>query len=115
MLIFSNKFYEIWIGDKVKIPFALSFMLLIYFSTITYGGVFNMFINGVGKLKLQMYSAFIAVIIFLLGAYVLIDYLQMGITGLIMAMILSNFYGIIIAPIQYYKIINHKAKGIWNE
>ena len=37
-----------------------------------------------------------------------------GIIGLVLAMILSNFNGLILAPIQYKKIINNKAKGIWN-
>ena len=114
MLLFSNTFYYLWIGDKVTIPFKLSFVLLIYFMSFTFGGVFVMFINGVGKVKLQMYSSMIGAAVFIITAIVLIKYANLGISGLVIASIISNFNGVILAPIQYKKIINNTAKGIWN-
>ena len=114
MLVISDKFYYLWIGDQVIIPFKLSAALLIYFITFTFGGVFVMFINGVGKVKLQMYTSIIGAVLFILLAILLIKHTDLGIAGLVIASIISNFNGIIIAPIQYKKIINKKAKGIWN-
>jgi len=115
MLLVSNYSYVLISGDKnIEIPLKLSIVLLIYFVTFTYGGVFVMFINGVGKIKLQMYSAFIGAIVFILSSILMIKYFNLGIIGLVLAMILSNFNGLILAPIQYKKIINNKAKGIWN-
>jgi Na+-driven multidrug efflux pump len=73
-----------------------------------------MFINGVGKVKLQMYTSIIGAVLFILLAILLIKHTDLGIAGLVIASIISNFNGIIIAPIQYKKIINKKAKGIWN-
>jgi len=115
MLIFSQQFYYLWIGNKIFVPFNLSLMLLIYFITLTFGGIFVMFINGVGKIKLQMYFSVFAVVIFITAALIFIKYFHMGIKGLILAMILSNFFGIVLAPIQYKKIITYKAKGLWNK
>ena len=114
MLYFSENFYKLWVGDKVIVPFNLSFVLLIYFITFTFGGVFNMFINGVGKVKLQMYSSIVGAVLFIIVAITLIKHTSLGISGLVIASIISNFNGIIIAPIQYKKIINNKATGIWN-
>ena len=113
MLIFAKQFYYIWVGDEVTIPFHLSLVLLIYFITLTFGGIFVMFINGVGKIKLQMYSSGIGALIFIISAILLIEYFKMGVNGLVIASILSNFYGVILAPIQYRKLINKKATGIW--
>ncbi len=116
MLLFAKQFYDLWLGkDEVIIPFKLSLVLLIYFITFTFGGVFVMFMNGIGKIKLQMYSAFFSATIFILVALILIKYFKVGIIGLVLASILSNFYGLILAPIQYNKIINFKAKGLWNK
>jgi O-antigen/teichoic acid export membrane protein len=115
MLIISEPVYEIWVGSSVKVPFLLSFTLLIYFVSFTFSGVFNTFINGVGKIKLQMYSAFFAAIIFIGTAIMLISVFEFGIISIVVAMILSNFYGLILAPVQYKKIINFKAHGIWNK
>ncbi len=114
MLYFSNNFYNFWVGDKVIIPFNLSVVLFIYFVTFTFGGVFVMFINGVGKVKLQMYSSIIGAILFIIIAIGIVKYTEFGISGLVIASIISNFNGLIIAPIQYNKIINNRAKGIWN-
>jgi Na+-driven multidrug efflux pump len=47
--------------------------------------------------------------------YFFVKVLNWGIEGVVIASIISNFYSPIIAPIQYYKLINGKAKGIWNE
>jgi O-antigen/teichoic acid export membrane protein len=114
MLIFSPQFYFIWIGDSVKIPFRLSLILFIYFITFTFGGVFNMFINGVGKIRLQMYSSIIGAIVFIITAILILEYTNLGVSGIVIASILSNFNGIFLAPIQFYKIVNNQARGIWN-
>lgn len=115
MLLFAQQFYHLWIGDKVTIPFDLSFVLLIYFITYNFGGIFVMFINGIGKIKLQMYTSAIGALVFISIALVLIKYFEVGIIGLIIASIVSNFYGLILAPIQFSKLINKKASGIWNK
>ena len=115
MLIFADKFYYLWIGDKVVIPFTLSLALFIYFVTYTFGGIYVMFINGVGKVKIQMYSSFLGAIIFIVSSIIMIKYLDWGIKSILFAMIFSNFNGIFLAPIQYKKLINKTAKGIWNK
>ena len=73
------------------------------------------FINGVGKVMLQTYCLVIGVVLFIPSIYFFLEYLQWGIEGVVMSMIIANFYSLIVAPIQYYKIINNKAHGIWNK
>lgn len=115
LLIFSPFIYRIWVGKSIQIPFILSALLFIYFSLFTFGGVFNMFINGVGKIKLQLNCAVIGASIFFPLAFILIKYTKLGISGLVISMIISNFYGPILTPIQYMKIISKKDKGIWGK
>lgn len=113
MLVFANPFYSFWLGNKIEVPFKLSLTLLVYFITLTFGGVFKTFLNGAGYVKLQMYSSILASIIFILSSLLMIKYFNWGMESILIAMILSNFYGIIIAPIHYKKIINNQATGIW--
>jgi len=113
LLAFSPWIYKLWVGKSIQIPFILSALLLIYFTLFTFGGVFNMFINGVGKIKLQLYCAIIGASIFFPFAFILIKYTKLGISGLVISMIISNFYGPFLTPIQYIKIISKKDKGIW--
>lgn len=113
MLFFANFFFKIWLDDKIQVPFTVSIMFVIYFATLTFGGVFRTFMNGVGYVKLQMYSSILEIVIFIAAGLFMIRNLGMGIESILIAMILSNFYGIILAPIQYKKIISNKAKGVW--
>lgn len=115
MLVFSDLFYRIWVGSVVKIPFVLSLIMSIYAIFLTFGSIFVMFINGIGKIKLQLYSSSIATILFIPLAIFFAKNLNFGISGVILAIVISNFYGPILAPIQYNKIINNKATGIWNK
>jgi len=101
--------HNILISNRLKI------LLLIYFLLLTFGGIFNMFINGVGKITIQMYSLLIGAFLFIPISIVLIKYLHLGIESVVIASIISNFYSPFIAPIQYFKIINKKAHGIWNK
>lgn len=115
MLIISNWFYYIWIGDKVIIPIKLSIFMLIYFLLLTFGGVYNMFINGTGKITVQLISVIISAIVFLPLTFLFVKGFHMGTEGVILAIIIANFYHLFIAPIQYYRIIHQKAKGLWNK
>jgi len=119
LLIISIPFFNFWIGEEemksIDISLQLKIALLLYFLLFTFGNIFNTFINGVGKVKVQMYSLLIGAVLFIPISYFLIKELNWGIESVVFASILANFYSPILAPYQYYKIINNKAYGIWNK
>jgi O-antigen/teichoic acid export membrane protein len=115
MLLTSNFIFKIWIGNTVKIPFLLSLVMFLHFTIFSYGAIYIMFLNGTGKIKLQMYFGFFASILYVPLAIILTKYFNFGITGIVVAMIIVNIYGPIIAPIQYRRIIAGKSKGILNK
>jgi O-antigen/teichoic acid export membrane protein len=113
ILICSPYIYNLWLGNVIRIPFHISLLLLIYFSLFTFGSVFNYFINGVGKIKLQLYSSFAGALIFLPLSLFFIKVVGTGIEGIVLAIIISNFFGPFLSPIQYLKIIKRIDTGIW--
>jgi O-antigen/teichoic acid export membrane protein len=119
MFLVSDLVFHYWIGPEkmkvVTISTALKILLIAYFLIFTFGGVFNMFINGVGKVTLQTYSLLFGALIFLPCTYFFIHYLNWGIESVVIGSIIANFYSLIVAPLQYYRIINNKAHGIWNK
>ena len=115
MLLISNKFYLFWIGSKVNIPFTLSVFMGLFVVIQCWCGIFVHFINGIGKIKLQQrLSVFIAVLNIPISVF-LAKYLNMGPKGVILATVICLSLAVIIAPIQYYKLINGTAKGIWDK
>ena len=82
---------------------------------LSWGNIFVVFINGVGKVRLQIIVATIGAIINIPLSYFFAIVLNLGLAGVIAASIISISFGPILAPIQFRKIINGTAKGIWNK
>ncbi|MHB1685933.1 MAG: lipopolysaccharide biosynthesis protein [Ignavibacteriaceae bacterium] len=113
MIITSNFVYKIWVGSEIKVPFLLSIVMGLFVVLANWNNIFAYFINGVGKIRLQFYNAiFVAVINIPLSIF-FAKHLNMGISGVMAATCVCVFIGSIWAPIQYKKIINKTAKGIW--
>jgi len=114
LLVISNQFYLIWVGEKVQVPFLLSAFMGLYAIIITWNNIFAYFINGVGKIKLQMYYGVIAMVINIPISIFFAKNLEMGSAGVILGTCCSLIIGSFFAPIQTIKIIKGNAKGIWN-
>jgi O-antigen/teichoic acid export membrane protein len=111
MLSVSQLAYRFWVGETIQIPFGVSLALCIFVTLTNWSSIFATFLNGTGKIRLQLYSAVtvslinIPLSIYLTGIY--------GLPGVILASICCVSIGSIWAPIQYYKLINNTATGIW--
>ena len=113
MIIFSNCVYSIWVGPNIKVPFILSIFTGLFVIIANWNNIFGYFINGVGKIRIQLYySIFVATINIPLSIF-LAKNLGMGITGVIVSTNICLIIASIWSPIQYLKIINNKANGIW--
>lgn len=115
LLLVSTFFYEYWLGNKLTIPFVISASMCIYIIVINWGSIFVAFVNGVGKIRLQLYIAIAAGILNIPLSILFAKTFNLGVAGVILATTLCLSYGPIIAPIQYRKIITNTAKGIWNK
>jgi O-antigen/teichoic acid export membrane protein len=115
MLFVSDKVYDLWIGkDKVAIDFVISALCLIFFSTGMFASIFVSVINGIGALRIQFFTAIIGSVVFLILSLVLIKIFHLGVKSIIISSIITNVFGYIIAPIQYYNIFYKKSKAsIW--
>ena len=116
ILVFSSKlFYSFWIGDQVNIPYSLSVYMAIYSALTIFYAPFTYFINGTGKVKLQMYSILITSIINIPLSIFLAKNMGFGVSGVILSTIICLIPHVLLCPIQYLKIINNRADGIWNK
>lgn len=115
LLLISDKVYFLWIGDRVTIPFNISFWVSIKTIMFLLTAVFVGFQNGVGKLKLTLYFVIAQAILYIPLAYFLAISLRLGISGILVAGVLVEVPIKAIQIIQYYKIINGNAIGIWNK
>ena len=115
MLATAKYIFPIWIGTEVKIPFLLSLSMTAYVILLTYGSIYVSIINGIGKIRLQFYTAIASAVLNIPLSILFAKYLKLGTSGVILATAVCILYGPLIAPIQYKKIINNNARGIWNK
>ena len=112
MLLCSQWFYEIWLGDSyVEIPFATTLLLYCYMVVMMLYGCYGYFINGFGHLRIQMIITIILAIAYPISA--IIAGKIYGINGILIAFILAPTINYIWAKTQYTKIVNRTAKGVW--
>ncbi len=114
MLLCSNWVYKIWLGGRIIVPLSLSLVWAMYVLMQSFNSIFVNFINGVGKVGLQIYTALFSIIFNIPLSILFAKYLNMGVPGVLIATMVSTCLSLILRPLQYYKIINNKATGIWN-
>lgn len=114
MIFFANRFYRFWVGDKLIVPLNLTLAMALFVAMLTFNMIYVNFINGVGKIKLQLIFSVFAMILNIPLSVFSGKNLNLGSTGVILATNACLLISVILWPIQYYKIINKKDKGLWN-
>jgi len=111
----ANPIYKLWTLGKVIVPLQLSGLMFVYFMVTNWSSIYSNFLNGVGKVKLQLYCGVGGMIFNIPFAIYLAKTCHMGIVGIPMATICTMLIANVIGVIQYNKIVNGTAVGIWNK
>ena len=113
LLFVSPWIFNVWIGEQVIIPINLSICFAIYVCLLSWSGMFAQFLNGIGKVKIQLYIACYQCLTTIPMAIFFAKNLELGIPGVIIATNINLLISAIILPIQVKKLSNNKASGIW--
>jgi len=105
---------NLWIGKNIiNKSNMLNINMVIYFAISAFANIYMYVINASGKLQVQTFSYVIIVLINIPLSILFVKYYNMGASGVILASSICLLILAILMPIQYTKIINNKAKGIW--
>jgi O-antigen/teichoic acid export membrane protein len=115
MLLFADEFYDLWLGKGViNIDYKISIFCFIFFLTGMFSSIFVNVINGIGALRVQFITSVFTSIGFIGLSMIFILVFDLGVWSIILASIISNVYGFILAPIQLYNIlIVRNTNSIW--
>lgn len=104
--------YKIWLSNTIPLPKSLSFVLLIWVLAYSWQTMYVYFLNGIGKIRLQLYLIIFTSIINIPLAIYLSQ--TIGLAGIT----LSNDLVFILLGVIYYiqtkLILANKAQGIFN-
>ena len=114
MILLSDTIYAVWIDRQTIIDIKMSIVMAAYIFILIYSMRYSYFINGIGKLRLQLIFTTAAAVLFIPLAYLTTLWTH-DIIWFMVVMCLVNIPGLIVNRIQFSKLINGKAKGIWNK
>lgn len=111
MLIFSNLIYRLWVGPGIYVPVGVSVAMAAYVIIYAWNGIFINFLNGVGIIRLQLYSGVLGMLLNIPMAIWLGR--KIGIVGVLIPVVFLGAINMVWATIQYNKIVNFRARGLW--
>ncbi len=115
MVMASNMVYKIWIGSDIVIPAELNILFGVYMAVTIFKETYNSFVNGVGKLNLQVVFSIVTIILQLPLAYLLIRVWDLKLAGLLYLNIFWMGISLLLYYRQYNIVLTKPAyKKIWN-
>ncbi len=112
MVLVSKPFYHIWVGTDVEIPFRVTLMMAFYISVTIASLRYSFLLNGLGALRLQLFTTLSAALLFIPMSIIVVDSTG-SLAGFVAVLCIVNVPGLVLNKIQYDKIIAKTAKGIW--
>lgn len=115
LMLISQFVFDIWIGEMVVIPKSLIILIGLFFASSILITPYTIYLNGLGKVKLQAIQAIAAAIVNIPLGIFLSKVCHLELNGIILSTLICFIPSIILTPIQYRKIVNNNANGIWNQ
>ena len=104
MLAVSNYFYEFWTEKRIIIPRNLSIVLTIYVIISTLGSIYAVILNAMGKVKMQVISSVIIMLLNIPLSIIFSKNMNLGIIGIPIASIVCLCISGSIVYFHYEKI-----------
>lgn len=105
LILFARDIISIWVGPEIELSYLLVVFMGIFVVVSVWNNIYAYFVNGIGKIKPQMYSAILGALINIPLSIYFAKFLAMGISGVILGTIVSLSLFAIIGPLQTYFIL----------
>lgn len=109
MILLARPVIGFWIGPELEVSFPLVLTLGLLVMISTWNNIFAMFVNGIGKIRIQLYTAVIAMAINIPLAFLFTKYLGMGLSGIVLATCASLLLAAVALPVQVRHILRQDA------
>lgn len=95
----------IWIGHEIVVSMPLVIAIGVFVLISAWNNIYAMFVNGIGDVKIQLYTSVIAMFLNIPLSVFFVKYLSFGLSGIVMATIISLSLAAIALPIQVNRIM----------
>ena len=108
--LLAKPIISLWIGHEMTVSQPLVISICLFSLVSTWNNIFAMFVNGVGEIKLQLYTAVIAMVINTPLAILFVKWFGLGLSGVVMATVSSLLLAAVALPIQVNQIIRKRTR-----
>lgn len=112
MVLVSQPVFRFWVSS-ISIPVMITVAVAITTIINIWNGLYSQFLNGTGKVMLQLYFGIFSAILNIPLSYFLGKYF--GVSGVILSTAIVSLPGLILYPLQFKKIMSGNLNGIWNK
>lgn len=113
LLLVSPFVFKWWLGESVRIPFILSVAMTFYVIGYTWQTIHVFLLNGIGKVRLQLYLVVISALVNIPLAIFFGRII--GLAGITFSNAFLFIIMGIVFSVQCKKILNNEASGIWEK
>jgi O-antigen/teichoic acid export membrane protein len=110
MGLLMKSIVALWIGHEMAVSQSLVMSIGLFFLVSSWNNIYTMFVNGIGEIKLQLYMAVIGMVINIPLAIYFVKCLDLGLSGVVLAAVVSSSLLSIALPIQVSRIIRKHTK-----
>lgn len=112
MVLISKPFYSVWVGTDTYIPLGVTVMMAMYDAITITSLRYSYVLNGLGALRIQLITTVTAALSFIPLSIIIVNVTE-SLIGFMSVLCIVNVPGLILNKIQYNRIINKTAEGIW--
>jgi len=105
LIIFARDIINVWIGSDIRFPHLLVLLMGTFTVISVWNNIYAFFVNAIGRIKPQMYSAILGGLINIPLSIYFAKYLNLGINGVILGTIISLCFFAVIGPMQTHFIL----------
>ena len=106
----ARSIIAVWIGREQVVSSPLIIVTGIFVLLSIWNNIFAMFVNGIGKIKLQLYTAVVAMLVNIPLSIFFGAFLGLGLSGIVLGTICSLLLAAVALPIQVHFLINPGIK-----
>jgi O-antigen/teichoic acid export membrane protein len=100
----------VWVGRELVVSLPFIIVMGIFVLISLWNNIFAMLVNGIGRIRLQLYTAVVGMLVNIPLSIFFATYLGLGLSGIVLGTICSLLLAAVALPIQVYLLINPGIK-----
>ncbi|MBW3697569.1 polysaccharide biosynthesis protein [Vibrio sp. T187] len=108
LALFMPLIIYFWIGATLVVSGKIIFLLLIFTLLQVWNNIFAMILNGLSETSLQIKTSIIAALVNIPISYILVQYVGMGVDGIILGSVISVGLFSLFGPYECYRVLYRK-------